>query len=193
MHITIRLSLPVTFVTLFLVGSTEVACPIGDLTGDCEVNLPDLQAFGDQWLDGECSGPNCADLDGLNGVDTTEFARLAENWRRAANPLVINEFMASNGSTLESMYYIAGQWRWDYPDWIEIYNCSALPVDVGGKYLTDDLNDPGRWRFPEGTTIDPYRYLVVFASGNGPGVVDFHGRHHLRDSGRHHILFAQRN
>jgi hypothetical protein len=50
-----------------------------------------------------------------------------------------------------------------FPDWIEIYNPSASPVNLLGYFLTDDKNDPTRWAFPDITA--PGAYLVVFASG----------------------------
>ena len=43
--------------------------------------------------------------------------------------VVINEFMASNVKTIAD-----GQGQFD--DWIELYNPSDAPVDVGGWYLT---------------------------------------------------------
>ncbi|MHC4499185.1 MAG: LamG-like jellyroll fold domain-containing protein, partial [Planctomycetota bacterium] len=46
---------------IFLAGSVAVqACPIGDLSGDCNVGLEDLQIFAGQWLDGPGS---CSDED----------------------------------------------------------------------------------------------------------------------------------
>ena len=50
-------------------------------------------------------------------------------------------------------------------DWIEIYNPDALPVDLGGYHLTDDVAQPTRWTFPAGVNLNPGAYLVVFASG----------------------------
>jgi hypothetical protein len=34
-------------------------------------------------------------------------------------------------------------------------------------YLTDDLTDPTRWQFPEGTTLGPKEYLIVWADRAG--------------------------
>ena len=66
---------------------------------------------------------------------------------QAPKTVVINEFMASNSRTLAD----AGQ----YEDWIELYNTSSQPVDVGGMYLTDDLTDPTKWRFPKARPLGP--------------------------------------
>ena len=41
----------------------------------------------------------------------------------------------------------------DYDDWIELYNSSSETVDLGGMYLTDDLEDKTAWQFLAGTQI----------------------------------------
>jgi hypothetical protein len=84
-------------------------------------------------------------------------------------PLVINEFMAANGAFLRGP-------QGEYEDWIEFYNGSDAPVDVGGLYLTDDPAVPTRWRFPRDeaglTTVPARGFLVVWADGDAtaPGL-----------------------
>jgi hypothetical protein len=68
-----------------------------------------------------------------NGVDPST----------AAQGLVINEIMALNRTGIEDPNE-AGQ----FPDWIELYNASDQPVVLNGLYLTDDVNDPGKWQIP---------------------------------------------
>ncbi len=79
---------------------------------------------------------------------------------QAATPLVINELMASNSRTITDLQ---GQ----YDDWIEIYNAGQAAINVGGKYLTDDLSAPTKWRIPNNnpsvTTIQPRGYLLIWA------------------------------
>ncbi|MCA9217344.1 MAG: lamin tail domain-containing protein, partial [Planctomycetales bacterium] len=69
--------------------------------------------------------------------------------------VVINEFVASNDSTLET---IAGK----TPDWIELHNRSTEAVDLTGWQLRDSS---AIWDFPS-MDIEPDGYLVVFASGD---------------------------
>ncbi len=45
-------------------------------------------------------------------------------------------------------------------DWIELYNPSARTVDISGWYLKDDGNT-NAFRFPTGTTIPSYSFLIV--------------------------------
>jgi hypothetical protein len=74
-----------------------------------------------------------------------------------ASPLVINEFVASNGSGLTDE-------DGDYSDWIEIYNRSQRPVNLSGWYLTNNADQPDKWPFPD-VVLGSHDYLVVFASG----------------------------
>ena len=74
----------------------------------------------------------------------------------AAEPM-ITEFMASNGSVLRDG-------DGNSSDWVEIYNPSDSPIDLGGYRLTDKPDQLSRWVFPQ-VTVEPREYLVVFASG----------------------------
>ena len=74
--------------------------------------------------------------------------------------LIINELMASNDAAYADEHG-------DYDDWIEIYNSNAFPVNVGGLYLTDDLDDPTQVQIPatapDTTTIPAGGFLVLWA------------------------------
>lgn len=72
--------------------------------------------------------------------------------------LLINEFVASNSSG--GYYDVFSQ---DYPDWIELHNSSDANIDLSGFYLTDDLNDPGKWKIPSGTIIPARGFALFFA------------------------------
>lgn len=69
----------------------------------------------------------------------------------------ISEFMASNTRGLADETGARS-------DWIEIYNPSSAAVNLEGWSLTDDPDDPGKWRFPA-TNLAGGAFLVVFASG----------------------------
>lgn len=72
--------------------------------------------------------------------------------------LLINEFVASNSS---GGYYDAV--NDNYPDWIEIFNNSDSEIDLGGYYLTDDLDDLNKWKIAEGTNIAARGFLLFLA------------------------------
>lgn len=73
--------------------------------------------------------------------------------------LYINEFMASNATTLCDSFG-------SYSDWIELYNSTDTDMDISGFGISDNLSQPVKYRFPDGTTIAAKGYLVVFCSGN---------------------------
>ena len=71
--------------------------------------------------------------------------------------IVINEVMASNANTIPDE-------DGDYPDWIEFYNHGEEPVDLAGWGLSDNLDNPFRWVFPQ-IILHPEEFLLVWASG----------------------------
>ena len=75
----------------------------------------------------------------------------------------INEFLAVND---DSVVDADG----DASDWIELFNAGATAADLAGYSLTDDVAEPAKWKFPEGTTLGPGGYLLVFASGKDRAV-----------------------
>ncbi|MDI9382948.1 MAG: lamin tail domain-containing protein [Verrucomicrobiota bacterium] len=46
-------------------------------------------------------------------------------------------------------------------DAIELFNPDPLPADIGGWFLTDDRNDPRKFRIPLGTLVPAGGYLVL--------------------------------
>ena len=80
----------------------------------------------------------------------------------SASTPYISEFMASNsrtngpGSILDE--------NGEAHDWIEVYNPSALTVNLDGWSLTDNANNLTKWKFPA-TNLPSGGFLVVFASG----------------------------
>jgi hypothetical protein len=156
------------------------------LDGNCEVDFNDLEIFAAQWLDppGGCSDSNCANFDGINGVDMFDFAMLAGNWRKKICPIVVNECMASNDETIADP-------QDEYNDWIEFYNASGIAVDMGGMWLADSAN---WWQIPDDrpaeTTVDAGGYLLIWADddvGDTPGL---HASFKLSKSGDEVSLYA---
>ena len=82
--------------------------------------------------------------------------------------ILINEFMASNVITYPEMYDFD-----DYTDWIELYNPSATSYSLDGVFLTDNLEDPLKWKIPDGTVINAEGYLIIWADdyNESPGQV----------------------
>ena len=69
---------------------------------------------------------------------------------------ILSEVVARNASGLEDEDGEAS-------DWIELHNPGSAPYDLTDHHLTDDPEDPQKWRFPA-IVIPPQGFLVVFAS-----------------------------
>lgn len=76
------------------------------------------------------------------------------------SPVVINELMAANQQTIADE-------MGEYDDWVELYNRSNITIDLSNYILTDNDLNLEKWHFPEGTTIAPNSYLIVWADENG--------------------------
>ena len=83
----------------------------------------------------------------------------------AKSQVLINEFLASNSTTLADPDFE------DYADWLELYNSGADSVDLGGFFLTDNMDDSVKWEIPAGTKIPGGGFLLIWADGND---VDLH-------------------
>ena len=73
--------------------------------------------------------------------------------------LIINEFLASNDACCSDNFG-------DYDDWVELYNDSNEPIDIGGMYFTDTPDDDSPYLIPStdpsSTTIQPGGYLLLW-------------------------------
>lgn len=93
----------------------------------------------------------------------------------------VNEWLASNDGAAFDEFG-------DDDDYVELYNDEDTPADLGGRYLTDDLTNRTKWQFPEGVTIPPKGYLVVWAD-NDPGQGPLHASFALSAGGEAVGLF----
>jgi hypothetical protein len=96
-------------------------------------------------------------------------------------PVVINELMASNTRTLADP-------QGEYDDWIELHNLTDQTVDLTGRYLSDEPNNPRQWPFPAGTTIPADGYLLVWADENGKAPAGLHASFKLSADGEELFL-----
>ena len=87
--------------------------------------------------------------------------------------LVITEFMAKNQTT-------AMEETGTYADWFEIYNSTNAAIDLGGLFVTNNLNNPTMYMIPKGeptkTTINAGGYYIFWCDKQtaiNPNHVDF--------------------
>ena len=88
-----------------------------------------------------------AELGGSPGLSNPEPPAFA--------PVVINEVLTRTDTPPPS-------------DSIELFNPAATHVNLGGWFLTDDFNTPGKYRIPDDTIIAPGGFLVFDESQFNP-------------------------
>lgn len=83
--------------------------------------------------------------------------KMADDYLRAVNPhkVYITEVMSSNDT-------IAANSASPISDWVEIYNAGEQVVNISSWGLSDTLNWPRKWQFPNGTSIWPGEYKVIY-------------------------------
>ena len=88
---------------------------------------------------------------------------LAASNTLAQDAIYINELLAANTAVLADE---AGE----FDDWIELYNATDHPIDVGGWYLSDDIDARTKARLPQHrpdlTNIPPGQFLLIWADNN---------------------------
>ncbi len=104
-----------------------------------------------------------------------------------ASDVVINEFMASNTKTAKDE-------KDQFDDWIELYNKSTAAVDISGWFISDNPDNRGKWKFPQGTSIPANGYLIVWADEDSSQntATSFHSNFKLSGSGES-ILLCQKD
>jgi hypothetical protein len=76
----------------------------------------------------------------------------------------INEFLASNQTANMNPEFK------EFADWIELYNTAHGAMDLSGYYVTDNLDEPLKWRIPDGTLIPGAGFLLLWADGRNTGL-----------------------
>ena len=127
--------------------------------------LPADQSFG-RFPDGEGEGQIfCAVTPAApNDDDDSCFVEPGET-----PSVYVNEWLAGNDG-------IAFDEFGDDDDYFELYNDETFEVDLGGRYLTDDLASPTKWQIPAGVTIPAKGHLLFWADedlAQGPLHADF--------------------
>jgi hypothetical protein len=104
-----------------------------------------------------------------------------------AASIAITEFMAENDGFLHDS-------DGDAPDWIELRNNTAAPINLAGWHLTDNATNLTKWTFPA-TNISAGGYLIAFASGKDRAIagVELHTSFQLDKSGGYLAIVGTNN
>jgi len=81
---------------------------------------------------------------------------------QSASDLRINEVLVKNQSNCVDDFG-------EHSPWIEIFNSAYNSVNIGGLYLTNDLDNPTMYQIPKGnpvTLITPQNYLVFWGDSH---------------------------
>lgn len=99
----------------------------------------------------------------------------------AGSSVVINELMARNRRS-------APDPQGEYDDWVELYNRGTTAVQLSGMYLSDDPRRPRKWAFPEGVSLSPGGYLLVWADEDPGRSTGLHAAFKLSGQGETLLL-----
>ncbi len=101
--------------------------------------------------------------------------------------LIINEFLASNENCCPDS-------SGDYDDWVELYNDSNEPIDIGGMYFTDTIDDDDPYQIPDSnpliTTVQPKGHILIWCDDDqeqGP----LHVSNKLKKGGESIVLLSK--
>ena len=94
--------------------------------------------------------------------------------------LVVNELMSSNANNVSDAFG-------EFDDWVELFNAGNYPIELGGKYLTDNIGIPNKYALPEGT-IAPGEWAFYWLD-NDPEQGVFHAPFTLSSTGDEIALF----
>ena len=145
MHVPFRLSSAGDTLMLFNAGRTAIdTVNIPAVGGDRSY----MRVDNSHWEESDKPTP---------GAENTEANYYAMKQKAAYSPVIFSEIVAVNDSAYEAqdgMYY----------DYIELHNISGDNLNLGGWYLSDDVDYTRKWRIPD-ANIAPGEYLIVFASG----------------------------
>ena len=84
------------------------------------------------------------------------FLFLLISFQTYAQDLSINEVMSSNDTTIADE-------DGEFEDWIEIYNYGTTTINLNGYGLSDQTDNPFKWRFPS-IELAAKEYIIVWAS-----------------------------
>ncbi|MBN2737695.1 MAG: CotH kinase family protein [Spirochaetales bacterium] len=169
----------VWFIPLFLFFTIAqlFASECGDVNSDSRVNIVDSLLIAQKYVNLSPSpfDSSVADVNADNKINIIDALLIAQFYVNIIDKLPgcgqseisflrINEFMASNAAIIQDPD------SGEYADWIEIYNGGSQAVDLYGYYLSDNLNDPGKWQITQHTSIEAGAYIVIWADGVDSGI-----------------------
>lgn len=110
-----------------------------------------------------------------------EFYNLQAVQTATVGQVKINEFLADNQGDVKNEYNM-------YEDWIELYNTTSGPVNIGGLYLTDNFSNPLKFQIPDNTVIPANGFLIIWADEDPTTTSYVHANFKLSAAGEEIML-----
>lgn len=127
-------------------------------------------------------------IGGANGllvVGTNILAIQVHNFDVADTDLVMNASVNLIGPAARALAQNTNQWKYffgeqspspppdpdsliaesEFSDWVELFNDGTGAVSLAGWSLTDEADQPGKWKFPTNASIAAGGYYVVLCNG----------------------------
>jgi hypothetical protein len=133
----------------------------GEYFGDIPIQLKAIAKPGYEFLgwDGDVNQIQNA----IEISTATDIGLIANFKERGPYNIFINEFSSSNIDNIKDESD-------EFGDWIEIYNANDFEVNLGGLYLTDDLDDLFKYQIEENsqenTILAAKGYTLIWADDN---------------------------
>ena len=124
--------------------------------------------------------PVLPNADVMEPSDMTDITDM-DDASMTVSSVVINELMADNDT-------IFADPQGDYDDWLELHNLTDSAVVLTGMYLTDKVEEPRKWEFPQNTEIPANGYLIVWLDDDEDASEGLHANFKLSKSGETAIL-----
>lgn len=99
---------------------------------------------------------------GFNAFDSQRNPNLG------VHDISFNEILSEGYSWYLNADQKNAPWDRDLGSWIELYNSSDEAVNLTGYSLSDSVNNPTKWVFPDGTSIAGKGYLILNMKGSLP-------------------------
>ncbi|MBI4910141.1 MAG: CotH kinase family protein [Acidobacteria bacterium] len=143
--------MPASGAKLYLFGGTTTTAPLDTATiattssGQSQIRLGH---YGARWQLTTQPTPGAVNVSAATPAVTTS----------GTGQLLITEVMADNDSIYQDPDEAGA-----YEDWFEIYNPTASAIDMSGMYITDNPQNPTKWKVGDGVVIPAGGYLVFLA------------------------------
>jgi hypothetical protein len=126
-------------------------------------------------------------------IEDESIGRIGAQWRllNDATPGAANSTAATLGGATNLVF---NEWAASGPDWFELFNSGASPVDMSGLYVTDDPSLPGITK----SRVAPLSFIkgggwVQFIADEDPGAGRDHVNFSLAEDGESLRLYAGSN